>query len=74
LARIQHDFQTLIEKNLPPLNRQLTGAGIGPIKVKSESETDTGDHEASANPHAGRDDPDAALERQHLPTTFRPLH
>jgi hypothetical protein len=62
----------MIQQNLPPLNRQLTGAGVGPIKVKSESEADGDDHEASANPHAGKDDPDAVLERQHLPATVRP--
>jgi hypothetical protein len=74
MARIQHDFDAMIHQNLPPLNRQLTGAGFGPIKVKSESEADEGDHEASANPHAAKDDPDALLERQRIPSTFRPLH
>ncbi len=74
LARIQHDFEALIEQNLPPLNRELTGAGIGPIKVKSESEADEGDNEASANPHAGKDDHDALMERRNLPANFRPLH
>jgi hypothetical protein len=74
LARIRNDFEAMIEQNLPSLNRQLTGAGVGPIKVKSESEADGADHEASANPHAGKDDPDAQLERQRIPSTIRPLH
>ena len=74
LARIQHDFETLTAQNLPSLNRQLSGAGLGPIKVKSESEADEEEDEASANPHAGKNDPDALLERQRLPVDFRPLH
>ena len=75
LARIQQGFEALLEQNLPALNRQLTGAGIGPIKVKSESEAAEGDDdEASANPHAGKMDADAVTERQRIPANFRPLH
>jgi hypothetical protein len=74
LRRIQHDFEALTERNLPALNRQLSGAGIRPIKVKSESETDADENEGSANPHAGTGDHDALLEQRNVPTNFRPLH
>ena len=75
LARIRQGFEALIEQSLPPLNRQLTGAGIGPIKVKSESEAAEGDgDDASANPHAGKNDADALMEQRRIPTNFRPLH
>ena len=74
LARIQHDLETLTAQNLPSLNRQLSGAGVGPIKVKSESEADENDNGDSANPHAGKSDSDALVERQRIPVNFRPLH
>jgi photosystem II stability/assembly factor-like uncharacterized protein len=74
LRRIQHEFEALIEQNLPSLNHQLSGAGIQSIKVKSESEADEDENEASANPHAGTDDHEALLERRSIPTNFRPLH
>jgi hypothetical protein len=74
LRRIQHDFEALTAQDLPSLNRQLSGAGIGPIKVKPESEADEDENEASANPHAGNDDHDALMERRNIPTNFRPLH
>jgi photosystem II stability/assembly factor-like uncharacterized protein len=74
LARIHRDFEATIERNLAPLNHQLTGAGFRPIQVKSEIDAEAEDDGDSANSHAGKDDSDALLERPRIPVTFRPLH
>jgi hypothetical protein len=75
LARIQRDFDTLTEQNLARLNRQLKGAGIASIEMKSTDSDDEDDaDEASANPHAGKGDADALMERPRIPADFRPLH
>ena len=73
-TRIQHDFGTLTDQNLPRLNRQLTGAKLTPIVIKSTDDDEEDDaDESSANPHAGKADPDAFMERQRIPADFRPL-
>ena len=73
-TRIQRDFEALTDQNLARLNRKLTGAGISPIKMKSDGDEEDDADEASANPHAGKADPDALIERQRFPADFRPLH
>jgi hypothetical protein len=74
-TRIQRDFEALTDQNLARLNRKLTGAKITPIEMKSTDgdEEDDAD-ESSANPHAGKADADALMERQRIPVDFRPLH
>jgi hypothetical protein len=39
----------------------------------TDSEEEEGNDEASANPHAGKADADALMERQRIPVDFRPL-
>jgi hypothetical protein len=74
LTRIQHAFEALTGQNLATLNRKLTGAGITPITMKpADSDEEDDADEDSANPHAGKADPDALMERQRIPVDFRPL-
>jgi len=73
-TRIQRALEVLTDQNLAGLNRKLTGAGISPIKMKStDSDEEDGTDEASANPHAGKADPDALMERLRIPVGFVPL-
>jgi photosystem II stability/assembly factor-like uncharacterized protein len=73
-TRIQRALEALTDRNLAGLNRKLTGAGISPIKMKStDSDEEDGTDEASANPHAGKADPDALMERLRIPVDFVPL-
>jgi hypothetical protein len=72
--RIHRDFDALTAKNLPDLNKELGAEKRGSITVKpiDENEDEDGD-EGSANPQAGRIDPDQLMERRALPVDFKLL-
>lgn len=72
--RIRGDFDALTATSLADLNQQLGAAKRGAIQVKPIDENaDEDADEASANPQAGRTDPDQRMDRQALPTDFKLL-